>query len=237
MARPNRNEVREDQLVGFKYLDKIVRMLDRLHEAGCARDRAHNRRLHMDPYTTLILLRFFNPALTSLRGIQRASALRKVQRKLGVPRASMGSLSEAMWTNSSGRGLKMHAHFDLLNGVPVRIDLTDGGGNERAQLQQTLLPERVYEALEDRPLSDDDHAAAVRVRCPPHRMPYKTGRGGPEQGEELLIATNLTDATLSAGVVALIYQERLGIEIFFRFFKHVLGCRHLLSHCVNGIRI
>ncbi|MBP7748491.1 MAG: hypothetical protein KA383_20440, partial [Phycisphaerae bacterium] len=23
----------------------------------------------------------------------------------------------------------------------------------------------------------------------------------------------------------------------FRFFKHVLGCRHLLSHCTNGIEI
>ena len=27
------------------------------------------------------------------------------------------------------------------------------------------------------------------------------------------------------------------IEVFFRFFKHVLGCRHLLSHCQNGIEL
>lgn len=27
------------------------------------------------------------------------------------------------------------------------------------------------------------------------------------------------------------------IELFFRFFKHVLGCRHLLSHRANGIEI
>ena len=27
------------------------------------------------------------------------------------------------------------------------------------------------------------------------------------------------------------------IEIFFRFFKHVLGCRHLLSYCQNGIEL
>ena len=27
------------------------------------------------------------------------------------------------------------------------------------------------------------------------------------------------------------------IEIFFRFFKHVLGCRHLLSHDPVGIQI
>ena len=27
------------------------------------------------------------------------------------------------------------------------------------------------------------------------------------------------------------------IEIFFRFFKHVLGCRHLLSYDRNGIEL
>jgi hypothetical protein len=27
------------------------------------------------------------------------------------------------------------------------------------------------------------------------------------------------------------------IEIFFRFFKHVLGCRHLLSQNKNGIEL
>ena len=27
------------------------------------------------------------------------------------------------------------------------------------------------------------------------------------------------------------------LEIFFRFFKHVLGCRHLLSHRADGIKI
>ena len=27
------------------------------------------------------------------------------------------------------------------------------------------------------------------------------------------------------------------MELFFRFFKHILGCRHLLSHSQNGIEI
>jgi len=35
----------------------------------------------------------------------------------------------------------------------------------------------------------------------------------------------------------LLYQRRWAIEVFFRFFKHVLGCRKLLSECENGIRI
>ncbi len=45
---------------------------------------------------------------------------------------------------SSGKGLKLHTHFELLKAVPTRIDVTDGGAGERAQLNQTLLADRVY---------------------------------------------------------------------------------------------
>ena len=50
-----------------------------------------------------------------------------------------------------------------------------------------------------------------------------------------MIATNLVD--LPADVIALIFQHRWTIEIFFRFYKHVLGCRHLLSYDRNGIEL
>ena len=33
------------------------------------------------------------------------------------------------------------------------------------------------------------------------------------------------------------YRSRWQIEIFFRFFKHVLGCRHLVSESAVGIEI
>ncbi len=42
-----------------------------------------------------MLLYFFNPIVTSLRGLQQASELKNVQAKLGCDRASLGSLSEA----------------------------------------------------------------------------------------------------------------------------------------------
>ncbi len=48
-------------------------------------------------------------------------------------------------------------------------------------------------------------------------------------------ARNLLD--VPAEIIALIYRYRWAIEIFFRFFKHILGCRHLLSHSQNGIEI
>lgn len=49
------------------------------------------------------------------------------------------------------------------------------------------------------------------------------------------LATNLLD--VPAEIIALIYRYRWTIEIFFRFFKHLLGCRHLLSHSEQGIEI
>jgi IS4 transposase len=55
----------------------------------------------------------------------------------------------------------------------------------------------------------------------------------------LLVARRQTAAGLDlpAWIIALIYRYRWTIEVFFRFFKHVLGCRHLLSHDPVGIEI
>src|SRR5215470_12258309 len=83
------------QLQGFKYFALLRPLLERLHGHACQRDRAGNRRLHYDHYAALLLFYFFNPILTSLRGLRQASALDKVQQRLGCGRAALGSLSEA----------------------------------------------------------------------------------------------------------------------------------------------
>jgi len=88
-------KLNQHDLKGFKYFKLLSRLLSQLHDAACQRGRAHNRELHMDQYISLLTLSFFNPLCESLRSIQRASELKKVQRKLGVGRASLGSLSEA----------------------------------------------------------------------------------------------------------------------------------------------
>jgi hypothetical protein len=85
----------EQDLGGFKYFDLLLPLVKQLHKAGTARDRAGNRNFFYDQYAVLLLLYFFNPALTSLRSIQQATDLRKVQKKLGVAKTSLGSLSEA----------------------------------------------------------------------------------------------------------------------------------------------
>ena len=51
--------------------------------------------LHYDQYLALMLLFFFNPIVTSMRGLVQASSLKKVRQKLGVSPTSLGSFSEA----------------------------------------------------------------------------------------------------------------------------------------------
>jgi IS4 transposase len=78
----------------------------------------------------------------------------------------------------------------------------------------------------------------VTIAMKPHRSAGHYGRRGstgPSCDGVLRLATNLLD--VPAEIIALIYHYRWTIEIFFRFFKQILGCRHLLSHAQNGIEI
>jgi len=95
MAGKRRKKIQQRDITGLKFFDKLAPLLARLHDDGCARDRAGNRELHYDQYCMLILLYLFNPTLVSLRAVQQASELPNVQRKLGCSRAALGSLSEA----------------------------------------------------------------------------------------------------------------------------------------------
>jgi hypothetical protein len=348
MAGKRREDVREEDVTGLKYFDKLAPLLARLHEVGCERDKAGNRTLHFDQYTMLLLLFLFNPVVRSLRAIQQASELRKVQRKLGCKRASLGSLSEATdvfqperlkeiiaelgeqlkpiardprlkdvrqaLTLVDGTLLKglpvlvqaalvdprtakleakvrLHTQFELEYGVPIRIDVTEGisrgEADERAVLARALegghcyVKDRgyakfklfneivaagssyvcrlrdnsSYEVEQERPLVAEDAEAGILLDAvvrigeykdvedrPDHPIrlvvikttPHEK-RGGPQSSGLLLIATNRLD--LPAWIIGLIYRYRWTIEVFFRFFKHVLGCRHLLSRDPVGIEI
>src|SRR4030042_3557263 len=132
-----REKIKEHQLQGFKYFKAISGLLEDLHDAGCKRDKAGNRILHMDQYMALLLLYMFNPICTSLRAVQQASELKKVQRKLGCPRASLGSLSEAATVFDSAlmeeivqdlsaqlRPISGHVKLDDLTGILTAADGT-----------------------------------------------------------------------------------------------------------------
>src|ERR1700674_679530 len=88
--------IQEKDVRGLKYFDQLAPLLERLHDVGCERDRAGNRSLHYDQYCLFVLLFLFNPVVKSLRGLQQASELKNVQKKLGCPRTSLGSLSESV---------------------------------------------------------------------------------------------------------------------------------------------
>lgn len=82
-------------LQGLKYFRLLGPLLERLAVEGAERDRAGRREWFFDHHASLVLLYFFNATVTSLRGLQRMSELDRLQKKLGVPRVSLGALSEA----------------------------------------------------------------------------------------------------------------------------------------------
>ena len=320
---------------GLMYFKQLKPLFARLRRIGTERDFAGNRKLFYDQYVGLILLFFFNPTFRSLRGLQRASCLAKVRKKLKCSRTSLGSLSAAarvfdgealqaivgelaqqalplhrgkdadilrgltavdgtllpalpkmawaLWVDERHRAAKLHLHFDVFKGVPCHASITDGNGNELNELRKALQSMRlyvidrgyaeyqlfqdiidarssfigrirdnaVYEIVEERTLSDEARKAGVLW----DRVVWLGGeqRGGvlkqklrvvavatgklDSQGrpEVLLLASNCLD--LDAAWIALGYKYRWTIELFFRWFKCILGCQHLLSTCPNGVAI
>lgn len=55
--------------------------------------------------------------------------------------------------------------------------------------------------------------------------------------EVLQLVTNLGTDELSAAEVALLYQQRWQVELFFRWIKCILGCRHWLAESEAGVTI
>lgn len=328
--------VMEESLQGFKYFRVLGPLFAHLRTVGTARDRAGNRQLFYDQYATLMLLYFFNPTVTSLRGLQQTTELTKGQERLGVRRTSLGALSEAtqvfdaalvhevllalgaqlrpqlpladqaalaqltavdgsllpalprmvwaLWQDDQHRAAKMHVAFAVLRQGPVDVTITAGNASERAELRRLVQPggfyvfdrgyadytlfqelhdlpcsfigrvqnNAAYEVQEERPVTALAQAAGVqrdawlrRLGAEHHTrllpQPFRvvlvsTGKthanGTPEV---MVLVTNRLD--LDADLVALAYRYRWAVELFFRWLKCVLGCRHLLSQSANGVRI
>jgi hypothetical protein len=328
---------------GFKYVRLVGQLLERLHGAATERDRAGNRQLFYDHYATLLLLYFFTPTVTSLRGLQHLTTLAYVQRRWGVHRTALGSLSEAatvfeaallqdviselalrawtrapkgnpallqgdaallrdlvaidgsllpalprmvwaVWQDGQQRAAKMHVAFAALRQVPVGVTVTAGTGSERAQARQLVQPggfyvfdrgyvdydlfadlhalpcsfvARVkegaaYEVEQERPLSAAARAAGVtrdvvlrRLGTAHHRpcqaQPLRVVRVATDKTHpdgtpvEMVLVTNRLD--LAADLIALAYRYRWTVELFFRWLKCILGCRHLLSQSENGVQL
>jgi hypothetical protein len=109
--------------------------------------------------------------------------------------------------------------------------------NDDAQLDEILSDEVVRFPNGAKQNQPDHPIRVICVRVNPHttRGKYRGGSSGVDSDGVLRIATNLLD--VPAETIALLFSERWAIETFFRFFKHILGCRHLLSHDPEGIEI
>lgn len=335
MGRKSRKGVEDtSKLQGLKYFRLIDDLLAGLRGQGTERDKAGNRLLFCDQYIALLLLYFFNPTVTSLRGLQKFTTLEKVQKLCGVKPTSLGSLSEAarvfdpavlepiiaqlaaqartspsamppaqqaalagltavdgsllkalprmawaLWQDAEHRAVKMHVAFGVFEQAPLEVAVTHGNGAEREQLRNMVQPGGFYvadrgyannamfrefdaqnvrflirvqenttfEVQAEQPLSDADSQAGVvrdvlvrRLGTEKHNRlleePLRIVEiRGTEPDQVWILATNARD--LPAELIAVAYRYRWQIELFFRWLKCVLGCRHLLSHCESGVTL
>jgi IS4 transposase len=106
--------------------------------------------------------------------------------------------------------------------------------NDDAKLDE-IISDEIVEFSKSSGLKHRVRVICIRVNPHTSRGKYRGGSSGVDSDGVLRIATNLLDPP--AEVIGLIFSYRWAVEIFFRFFKHILGCRHLLSHDQNGIEI
>jgi len=195
-------------------------------------------------------------------------------------------------------GYRLHTQFEILKGIPHRIDATSanpkGQADERAVLERTVEPDRLYvmdrgyqkwklfnsivankssylcrvrdkiayQVLQDKELSVDDRQAGVLsdqiiqinssrsnvdhpvrlvvIQGKPHtsrgrRDGRKLSSTGPSSDGSIRLVTDMLD--VPADLIASIYLNRWLIELFFKMFKHLLGCRHLLSTKQEGVEL
>ena len=113
---------------------------------------------------------------------------------------------------------------------------------DRAALDAGVISDQAVEiGLSKKPGERAGHPTRlVCVKCTPHQKRGKGrkkggGQTGPTSDGVLRIVTDLLD--VPAQVIAFLYEYRWTIEVFFRFLKQVLGCRHLLSTSRQGVQI
>jgi hypothetical protein len=105
-----------------------------------------------------------------------------------------------------------------------------------------LREQAALEVLEELPLSGEDHAQGVLRQAwarlgnpklavrPRVRVVWVQG-----PREELILVTNQKPGDLAAGLVSQLYRQRWQVELFFRWIKCVLGCRHWLAESAQGV--
>jgi hypothetical protein len=86
-----------ETLQGLNYFRLRGPLCAHLRHVGTERDRAGNRQLFYAQYASRLLLYFFNPVVTSLRGLQPTTTLAQGQEHCGVRPTSLRALCEAAY--------------------------------------------------------------------------------------------------------------------------------------------
>jgi hypothetical protein len=121
-------------------------------------------------------------------------------------------------------------------------DLIENRPLDQPAMEAGVISDQIVQmGLSKKPGERADHPTRlICIRCTPHRKRGKGprkggGQTGPTSDGVLRIVTDLVD--VPAPIIAFLYQYRWTIEVFFRFFKQILGCRHLLSTRIEGVQI
>jgi hypothetical protein len=107
-----------------------------------------------------------------------------------------------------------------------------------------LRDEAVIHVEEELPLTEADRQARVIRSAGVHlggQARYRSRRlrvvWVQAEKEMLRLVTNLGPEELTASEVALLYKQRWQVELFFRWVKCILGCRHWLAESPQGVAI
>ena len=160
-AKRDDAEIRASDLTGLKFFKKIRPLLDSLHDIGTARDKSGNRDLQMDQYSVLVPLKQIAATLATEVPSADPSKFDAIGKQLTAVDGSVFKtavrVASLAWLPSKGKGknkstpvegYRMHTHFEILRGVPERMDATPakpkGKDDEKAVLASVLQSDRCY---------------------------------------------------------------------------------------------
>lgn len=125
----------------------------------------------------------------------------------------------AVWQSIEERSITEAAHL-----AGVQRDIVVRLGSPKLQ-DELSIPVRVIEI----------HHRGSSERPRPSRVSSKKTFRTTDSDYTMLLVTDLMD--VPAEIVAIIYRYRWQIELFFRWLKCILGCKHLIAHSENGVSL
>jgi len=175
----------------------------------------------------------FGPGATDDRQLLRASiksdALYLIDR--GYPSAELFARIQSIGSSFVSR-LKNDAQFTIVKTQPI-----DAAGVKAGVYFDAIVT--LGKQGEAQPL----RVLKARIVSPPPHNLHPQRKGGKSKayapGQELIqewiLVTDRLD--LAADVLVLLYHYRWKVELFFRWFKCTLKCRHLFAESENGMKL